>query len=140
MTKEASKEKLEAMQQSYMHLQMLDQQMKQVQENLAQLDKQKIDLLQVQQSLDDLKKAGINSETLVPLSAGIFVKAELKNNNTMLVNVGGNITVEKTVEETKEMVSQQLQELKNLEKEMEIQLRKFAEEAILIETKINSQK
>lgn len=140
MTKEASKEKLEAMQQSYMHLQMLDQQMKQVQENLAQLDKQKIDLLQVQQSLDDLKKAGINSETLVPLSAGIFVKAELKNNNTMLVNVGGNITVEKTVEETKEMVSQQLQELKNLEKEMETQLRKFAEEAILIETKINSQK
>ncbi len=140
MAKETSKEKLEALQQSYMHLQVLDQQMKQVQENLSQLDKQKINLLQVQQSLDALKKVKIDSETLIPLSAGIFALAELKNNKALLVNVGGNIIAEKTVEEAGEMVSQQIQEINNLEKEMETQLRKLAEEAVLTETKINSQK
>lgn len=105
-----------------------------------QVERQKADLQIVQQSLDDLKKTKIGNEILVPVSSGIFAKAELKDNSKLLVNVGGNTTVERTIEETKEMLSKQMNEVAKLEKDLEAQLKKLAEEAIHIETEINSKK
>lgn len=131
---------LEKLQQYQMKLQVLDQQMRQVQENLGHLNRQRTELTVIEHSLEELKGIEIGKEILIPVSSGIFAKAELKNNSKLLVNVGGNTTVERTVDETKNMISSQKEEITKLEQDMQNQLKQLAEEALGIESEIvNSQ-
>ncbi len=130
-------EELGKLQQQYLKLQLIDQQIKQVQENLVQLDKQLAELRYIQQSIDELGNIKENSEILVPINSGIFAKAELKSNSELVVNIGGGITAEKNIEETKKMLSNQMNEATTLGRELEVQLKNLVEEALQTEALIN---
>lgn len=130
-------EEIGKLQQQYLKLQLIDQQIKQIQENLIQLDKQLAELKYIAQSLDELRDVKENSEILVPISPGIFTKAELKSNNELVVNIGGGITAEKNIEETKKMLSDQMSEATTLGRELEVQLKNLVEEALQTEALIN---
>uniref|UniRef100_A0A7C4BA84 Prefoldin subunit alpha n=1 Tax=Thermofilum pendens TaxID=2269 RepID=A0A7C4BA84_THEPE len=53
-------------------------------------------------------------EVFVPLSAGVYVKALVNRQEKFLVNIGSNILVEKTLEETLSMLNQRREELVQL--------------------------
>ncbi len=130
--------KMEKLQQHHRQLQAIDQQMRQLQENLMHLDRQRADMVLVQQTLDDIQQTKLGSEVLMPVSSGIFVKAELKNNTELVVNVGSNTLVERTVDETKRIVTDQMGEIKKLVEELEKQLQSLAEEGLRIEKEIRA--
>ena len=48
------------------------------------------------------------------MGAGIFMKAQLKDNNELLINVGSDVIVKKTFSESKEMLESQLNELESI--------------------------
>jgi prefoldin alpha subunit len=122
MTKEKQDDKkVQELQQKYMQMQMSDQQVKQVQQQLEAVQTQIIEIQTILFALDDISKTEIGKEILIPLSSGIFVRAELKENRMLNVNVGSNTVVEKSVQETKALLERQITELSTLNETLSTQ-------------------
>lgn len=124
-------------QEKYIELQMLSQQMQQVQKQLQLLEQQMLELNSTKDGLDELAKTKEETEILVPISSGIFVKAKVKDNKTLTVNVGSNVAVEKTVPETKSLIEEQLTEIKNFQQELAMNLQRLALKGKEIEQEIS---
>ncbi|MAE43360.1 prefoldin subunit alpha [Candidatus Woesearchaeota archaeon] len=127
----------EELQKLYMEFQMLHNNIKQLEKQNEVLEKQLMELLMANQSLDDMKKAKKGTEILVPLSSGIYAKAELKDNENFIVNVGSNITVNKNLESTKKVIENQIDEMQALQKSLVDELQKNTVKAALMEKEIN---
>jgi len=105
-------------QQIYGEYQQLMQQMQLFDQQFQQLDNQGSEFLSVIETLSELPNAQENNEILVPISSGIFVKANLQEKNKVLVNVGSSVVTEKSVEETKKLIESQLGEIEHLRNQM----------------------
>lgn len=103
----------------YIELQIIEQQLKQVNQQLLNLDSQFLELQRIKDNLDDITKTKKNTELLVALGGGVFSKAELKDNKTVLVNVGANTVVEKDIPSSKELISNQINQVKDVVKQLE---------------------
>ena len=121
-----NEEQQKEMQQKYTQLQMMQQQIKQIQQQVQQFEQQIGDLGTLSQSLDDFKELKPGSDTLIPISSGIFAKATLKDNDGLLVNVGADTVVKKSVSDTKELVEKQTAEVRKAQEQMLEQLQKAA--------------
>ena len=58
-------------------------------------------------AINELEKTPIDNEFLAPIANGIFVKGELKENSKLIINVGSNVTVERTPQEVIELLHKQ---------------------------------
>ena len=123
-------------QQKYMELQMIDQQMKQVQKQVEAIERQAMELDEVQQSLDDLAKSKQGAEMWVPISSGIFLKAKLEDNARLAVNVGSNTVVRKDIPATKAMLAEQAGEMRKFQTELVEQFEKMAERAAGLQSEL----
>ena len=124
------------MQEKYMEFQLLERQMKQVQAQIEQLESQLNDVMILQQSLHELKSVNVGKEVLVPIGAGIFLNAELKNNQDVLVNVGSGIVVKKSIDGANELLGHQVREMQALEEERAKKLSELSEKAASIEQEL----
>ncbi len=116
----------EDLQEKYMQLQIIEQQMKQIQKQIQLIESQMNELVTAHQALDDLKKTRDGTKMLVPISNGIFAKAEIKDNAELIVNVGANITVNKDIESTKGLITKQINEIKGVQEKMMLDLQKLS--------------
>lgn len=103
----------------YFELQILEQQLKQVSQQLLSLDNQLLELQRINDNLDDIAKTKKDTEILVALGGGVFSKAELKDSNTVLMNVGANIIIEKDIASSKEVVNHQIGQINDVVKQLE---------------------
>jgi len=101
-------------QRKYMELQLMDSQIKQLQKQIQLADSQLEELESVSASLDDFGGISTGTEIIVPFAQGIYAKAELKNNEELIVNVGANVFAKKKIPETKKAVNSQLDDMRNL--------------------------
>lgn len=124
------------LQTKYIELQLIDQQMAQLQKQLQQLDSSLLEIEFIKISLDDFKKIKKGSEILAPIANGIFVKADLKENDELIVNVGGNVTVAKSVEDTKKLLTEQADEIAKTRNELMHNLIHLDEHARKIEEEL----
>jgi|TARA_Y100000310_G_C20569488_1_gene757251 prefoldin alpha subunit len=129
--------KEENLQKLYLEFQMLDQSIKQLEKQNTALNNQLMDLMATNQSLEDMKKINNGTEILMPLSGGIYAKAELKDSKNLIVNVGSNITVTKDVDSTKKLIETQIDEIQKLQKNLVIQLQEETTKGALLEQEIN---
>jgi len=134
MTKE---DKQKEIQEKYMELQMLDQQMKQIQQQSQVIINQVAELNNITEALDDLKKVNPGTETLFPISNGIFVKGSISDSKKVNINVGGNVIVSKTTDEAKELIIRQLDEIKKLETQLNTDLQQLSVKAIELQKEIS---
>ncbi|MCQ2976814.1 MAG: prefoldin subunit alpha [archaeon] len=90
----------------------------------SELYKQQIDAIQasiaevkvLESTLDDIAKKD-TVETLVPIGAGSFIKAEIKNEDNVVMSLGSGVAVTKTFDEAKVTAENQKKELQdNLDK------------------------
>ncbi|HLC86122.1 MAG TPA: prefoldin subunit alpha [Candidatus Nanoarchaeia archaeon] len=114
MNKEKLKEK-------YMEYQMMIQQVQQLHQNIENLEKHIHDISKLDENLDSISKVKPENETLMALGSGIFMKGILKDNKKLIMNVGSGVCVEKTVEEARETVKKQLNEVSILSQQMKEQ-------------------
>ncbi|MBI5391340.1 prefoldin subunit alpha [Candidatus Woesearchaeota archaeon] len=110
------------LQEKYMEYQMFEQQKKAIEEQLQTLVQQLQEAMNTVMVLDSFSAAADGSEVLIPVSNGIFAKASLMQEQKVAVNVGANIVVEKTVDEAKQMIEQQIHHLSHYQKQFEQQL------------------
>jgi prefoldin alpha subunit len=107
-TKKVSQEEMQKrLQEKYMEYQMIEEQTKKVQEQLDTFDKQIEELNTIQNAVEDLEKTRKGTEIFVPVSSGIFIKAEIKKTTELLVNVGDNVVVEKSIKDAIELIKKQ---------------------------------
>jgi len=117
---------------AYFELKVIEEQMQQLQHQIEQLSQNISEFEHSIKSLDELKgKSG--EETFVPLSGGIYAKANLQDTGKFVVNVGAGIAVEKSLEQTKEIIERQLTEMKGYKDQMSKGLQLLASRAQEIE-------
>ena len=124
------------MQSKYVEYQMLEQQLKGLQQQMQKVDTQLVELQSIVKGLTDLKLADDNSEILVPMSSGIFVKANVKDKNKFLVNVGSSVIVDKSFEETVVLLNNQVRELEAFRTEVIIQVQQISVNIQVVETQL----
>ncbi len=112
----------------YMEMQMLDSQVKQMQQQIQQIEMQKIEVAATKEALDNLRNSEKNAEMLAPISQGIFVRAKVADADNLIVNVGSNVAVPKSIDETKKLLDEQLVNIGKAEKELGAHLQKLDEE------------
>jgi prefoldin alpha subunit len=108
-----------AAQNKQFELQFLQQQIQQTEEHLHSLNHQLTDLKRLSGSLDEVKSTKKDSDMIVPLGAGMFVEATLKDPKQILMNVGSGILTKKNFEDAKKILEKQITDLENLVKQME---------------------
>jgi prefoldin alpha subunit len=129
-------EQQKKLQQKYLELQIIDQQMKQIQKQVEAVEKQVSEIDEVQQSLDELSKSKVGSDMWVPISNGIFLKARLEENKKLGVNVGSSTVVMKDIPSTKEMLANQATEMRKFQAEMVSQFEQMAEKAAELQAEL----
>ena len=108
-----------ALNEKYLELQVLDQQVKQVNQQMINLDTQLLELQKLEENLDDLSQTKKDTEILVAFGGGVFSKAELKDNSTVLMNVGADIIVEKDIPSSKKVIRHQIDQIKDVLQQLE---------------------
>ncbi len=129
-------EKKEELQKKYMEMKMIEQQVSHVQNHLKLMEQQMEELMGTIQGLDEFQSLEDGSEMLVPLNNGIFTKGTLKKGNKLLINVGADVVVEKSVDGTKDLLHKQLEELKESQIELVNQLQQIVHYATNLEQEI----
>ena len=98
----------EEVKEKYMEFQMLKGQMEQLIGYVEQVTEKIAELTTTKQALDELSEVSSGTEAFVPLSQGIFVKAKLGNTSELLVAVGGETAVAKSVDQVKKIIDTQI--------------------------------
>ncbi len=88
------------------------------------------DLAAVIEVLDYLKKHGEGKTVLVPIGAGNFIRAKIEKVETVVMGVGGRLSIEASIEDAKKMLDERIGVLEDLRLDL---LRKLEE----INRKIN---
>jgi prefoldin alpha subunit len=115
------------MSEKQMHMHMLQKSAMQVQQHLQELDGQLEQLAHVAEGLGDFGKLTAGDEMLVPLASGIFAVAELKE-KSLRVNVGAKVVVEKSADDTKKIILDQIKDLEKVQGNLQFQLEHFMAE------------
>ena len=131
-------EKEKKAQEMYMQFQMLEQRIKQQQQQLESITSHLMELNATSSSLEEFGKISEGKEVFVPFSSGIFAKANIKDVSELLVNVGANVVVKKDISSTKSIIRNQIEEIKKIQKQMINDLENMTNHAAQIEMKLQS--
>ena len=124
------------LQEKYMEMKMLEEQMKEIHKQAQVVEQQLVELTTTTQSLEDFKKTNKGDEILVPISSGIFAKTGLKDNKEFLVNVGADTIVKKDIDSTKKLIEKQAEEMRELHAKVNMQMQRLALHASSIEKEL----
>jgi prefoldin alpha subunit len=123
-------------QEKYIEFQYLQQQMLELQKQVQTVTQQAAELVSSKSSLDELATIKEETEILVPVQNGIFVKGKISGVSELTVNVGSGIAVKKTIEETKKLLEGQHNELIEYRQQLITELQSVLGQAKKIEKEI----
>lgn len=98
---------------------LLQQQVEAIQASLAEVEI-------LESTLEDIKDKK-SLETMVPVGAGSFMNAELKNTDEVIMSVGAGVAIKKSAEEAKETLTSQKEELNDSLDKMMSNLQKISQ-------------
>lgn len=70
-------------------------------------------------TLENLERKGTNTEILVPIGAGSYIKAKLESTDVVIVGVGSGVAIEKSWEEAKEAVGNRIAQIEKIRNELQ---------------------
>ena len=126
----------ENIQNLYMEFQMLNNAIKQMEKQSQVLENQLMELVSTNQSLEDIQKVKEGTEILVPLNSGIYVKAELKDSASFIVNIGSSIALSKDVNATRKIIEEQISEIGKMRENLAEELQSNVGKATSIESEM----
>ena len=85
------------------------------------------DLTYASIALEGLEKEKENSELLVPIGSNSYIKAKLEDPDKIIVGMGAGVSVEKTLQEAKEIVKKRQESLEKTRLSLQQQLAQVAE-------------
>ncbi|MBT4604151.1 prefoldin subunit alpha [archaeon] len=116
---------------SIMDLRELHESVEALSETAQKMEEQLDSIKITKNAISTIVDTSKGTEILAPLADGIFVKAKLHEDKTLLVHIGAGKTVEKTASQVKEMIGRHeaklSEQIKILEKQIEDQGGKLIE-------------
>ncbi len=85
------------------------------------------DLTYANMTLEGLEKEKENSELFVPIGSSSYIKAKLENPDKVIVGMGAGVSIEKTLQETKEIIKKRLENLEKTRMSLQQQFAQVAE-------------
>ncbi len=92
----------------------------------------------VEASLDQFKEINKDNEALVPIGGGSFVKAKIIDNENIIVNIGSNIAVKKTLPDARDALKKRIKELEDVKAEHMQRLQDILNRIRELEPRVNS--
>jgi prefoldin alpha subunit len=107
-------------------LRFLEQTAESIQSRINMINAVITDLAYANMTLEGLEKEKENSELLVPVGGNSYIKAKLGNPDKIIVGMGAGVSVEKTLQEGKEIVKKRLENLEKTRTSFQQQLAQVA--------------
>ncbi len=114
---------------AYMEIQQLQQQIQQMQEHIEEIDEKLQEAQELKQDMEDVKNLEEGDEVLFPIASGIFAEGKITNVDKLKVNVGSETVVDKTIDETQDLVEEQVVELKRAKQQTETEYQSMVQRA-----------
>jgi len=133
-----NQENKKVVQQKILELQIIQQHAEELQRTLQVLNQQAQEMQKLDESLDNFSKIKGNEQIFSQLGPGVFVEANLNNSKSLMVNIGSEIAIEKSIPEAKELIQDQLNEIGNSMEKTQEQLQKIAIHAQSIQEDLQS--
>ncbi|HME87397.1 MAG TPA: prefoldin subunit alpha [Candidatus Nanoarchaeia archaeon] len=113
-------------------LQVLQAQASFLGEQLDAIDSSLMEIEYLKSSLNDLQLVKPGTDIFAPFSNGIFVKAKIEKQDMVLMNVGKNVIVEKTIPDAQQSLHDREKEITTIREDLISQLKKLEEKLISI--------
>lgn len=127
------------MKEIYQKIKELDEKAGNIEERIKKTDDQINEAFHSKQAVDDISRVEEDTEILVPVVNGIFVKARLVDGKNMKVNIGSDVVSEKSTDETKRLLDEQIKELRQYRDKLSDQFDKVLVEMRTMEEKADVQ-
>lgn len=85
------------------------------------------DLTYASMTLEGLEKEKENAELFVPIGGNSYIKAKLEASDKVIVGMGAGVSIEKTVQEAKEILKRRLENLEKTRESLQQQLARVVE-------------
>ena len=108
-------------------LRFLEQTAESIQSRINMVNAVITDLTYANMTLEGLEEEKENSELLVPIGGNSYIKAKLENPDKIIVGMGAGVSVEKTLQEAKEIVKKRLENLEKTRMSLQQQFAQVAE-------------
>ena len=112
-----TKNREQELQQAALELQIMEQQIRQFEEQFNQIETKRFEIEKLETSLGDFKKSK-NREVFADVGLGIYAKTKLVSETDLLVNVGAGVYTLKKVDEVRRILKKQSKELEQIAKEI----------------------
>jgi prefoldin alpha subunit len=112
----------EELQQRYMEFQLMSRQINLLNQQTQMITSKIEELRVLSESLAEINNLKKGQEILIPVGAGILMKASLNETKEILMNVGAEVVVKKTSEESQKIIESQINELESALSESEQEL------------------
>jgi len=123
----ASKSGEEELRRLSVELRFLEQTAEAVQTRINMVNAVTTDLTYASMTLEGIEKEKENSELFVPIGGNSYIKAKLENPDKIIVGMGAGVSVEKTLQEAKEIIKKRLENLQKNRTSLQQQLAQVAE-------------
>jgi prefoldin alpha subunit len=121
----------------YQELQVLDYQLRQFQTIIETIEGQLIEASTSRDALIELKNLKGDEEVLFPISNGVFIKGKMSDNKMLRINVGTNIVVEKTLDDSIIMMDKQVTDLQDYKIQLDAQMNDMIRKAEALQLKLS---
>ncbi len=96
-----------------------------MQQQISEIESKKAELEYLKDGLSQLKGQK-NKDILIPLGSGVLAKGKLSDDEKVIVNVGSNLLVKKTIKEAAEIIDEQIKELSSVLAQLEQEIQKYS--------------
>jgi prefoldin alpha subunit len=105
----------------------LEQTAETLQQRISMVNAAMTDLSYANTALENLEKEKENTELLVPIGGSSYIKAKLTSHDKVIVGMGANVSIEKTLPEAKVLIKERLEELEKSMRSAQQQFSQIAE-------------
>lgn len=126
--------------QKYFEFQLLMQQVNQLEQQVRQVKRNVVELISLASNLDEIKSIQKGIEMHVPMGAGIFIKTRTEENQNIIMNVGADVCVEKSVDDAIKLIHFQVKELQDFISNLEVQIEESSKVLYSLQTEISQLK
>ena len=123
----------------YIRIKALREHQQQLQGHLEELDEKTVELREMIGAVQESTQIQQGEELLVPLANGIFLPATAHKTDKLILNIGASSAVEKTPQETVDILEKQLSELAEFRQELLKQYKQVQQESARVEQEVQQE-
>ena len=125
----------ENLQNKIIEFNMMDQQLKQLEQKAMEIEKQVYEMQLSENSLEELKSKK-DSEVMIPLAGGIFVKGKIEDAEKVIIHVGNRILARKSINDAKKLLEKQRKKVSDERLNIDAEMNSLLHEMTALEEQI----